>query len=92
MGVLANFQECMLAKCVIDCFRGHEVIPNSAVQGGVMDRKKPPVGGLMRDEWLAGMAGLPRAGLSYSPAAARKVAARSVRSQVNSGSSRPKWP
>lgn len=28
----------------------------------------------------------------YSPALARRAAALSVRSQVNSGSSRPKWP
>jgi hypothetical protein len=28
----------------------------------------------------------------YSPAAARSACALSVRSQVNSGSSRPKWP
>ncbi len=28
----------------------------------------------------------------YKPAAARSAAALSVRSQVNSGSSRPKWP
>lgn len=30
--------------------------------------------------------------LDYSPAASRRTAALSVRSQVNSGSSRPKWP
>ncbi len=28
----------------------------------------------------------------FKPAAARRAAALSVRSQVNSGSSRPKWP
>jgi len=28
----------------------------------------------------------------FRPAAARRMAALSVRSQVNSGSSRPKWP
>lgn len=35
MGVLANFQECMLATCVIDCFRAGEVTPNVAVEGGL---------------------------------------------------------
>ncbi len=33
-----------------------------------------------------------RASVPYRPAASRNALARSVRSQVNSGSSRPKWP
>ncbi len=33
-----------------------------------------------------------RACRAYSPAAARSAVALSVRSHVNSGSSRPKWP
>lgn len=41
--------------------------------------------------WAPAIA-VPPVGPAYRPAAARRAAALSVRSQVNSGSLRPKWP
>ena len=43
MGFLANFQECMVAACVIDCFRVGEVVPNGVVEGGVAEKSHPKV-------------------------------------------------
>ena len=46
----------------------------------------------LRPKGIIQMLDLLRSGVPYSPAAARSKAALSVRSQVKSGSSRPKWP
>lgn len=52
-------------------------------------RQTPPTGDRVAPSVCSGASGAER---GQRPAAARSASTRSVRSQVNSGSSRPKWP